>query len=462
MARTTTTAATTTSGEMCRLTICGPASRVELAVPAHVPLTDLLPTVLGHLDPALATSGLAHGGWVLQRLGEPPLDEDQSTSAAGLYDGDVLHLRPRDDQLPPVDFDDVVDGVYTGLSTRDDRWRPALTRAACVAAAALSGLLAVLLPVAAGPGLFAAVAAGAAGVVLLGAACVLARRFADRAGAAALAAVAVVGAAVAGLAVPATSWVSGPGVLAAGAAAAAAAAVARALTGVAAFLAVACGSALVALGALVGVATGLDPAATAGVVLAVALPAARLAPQVAMWLAGLAVEPVPTSAAEFQQGLDPLPSRTVLDQAATANVHLTAFLAVFGAVAAAAMPVVAAAGRWDAIALVAAAAVLQLLQARELEGGWHRLSALLPAAVGLTALVLTWAAPLPAPGLAAVVAGLLALACLALVGAHQLPGRRLVPRWGRWGDVLHWTCALAVVPLVLAVAEVYELVAALV
>jgi type VII secretion integral membrane protein EccD len=126
------------SGEVCRLTVYGPKSRVELAVPAHVPLADLLPTFLGHLGQELATTGLDHGGWVLQRLGEPPLEEDLGTAALGLYDGDILHLRPRDEQLPPVDFDDLVDGVADGIAKRKDAWRPEFTRRLSLAAGALT------------------------------------------------------------------------------------------------------------------------------------------------------------------------------------------------------------------------------------------------------------------------------------------------------------------------------------
>lgn len=226
---TTQTKAATSSGEMCRLTICGPASQVELAVPAHVPLADLMPTVLGHLDPALATTGLPHGGWVLQRLGEPPLDEDHGTAAAGLYDGDVLHLRPRDELLPLVDFDDLVDGVHTALSKQEDKWRPALTRRACVAAMGLCAATAV--PVAALAGSGWAAVSGAAGlaVALLAAAAAVSRVLDDRTSAVVLAAVAMFAAAVAGLAVPMGGarpehWFSGPGVFSAGVAIAVAAA----------------------------------------------------------------------------------------------------------------------------------------------------------------------------------------------------------------------------------------------
>src|ERR1700761_8333799 len=102
--------------DLCRLTVCGPARSVELAVPVHVPLIDLLPALLGHLGENLADAGLEHEGWVLQRLGDPPLREELSVAALGLRDGDVVYLRPRADQLPPLDFDDLIDGVAAGIS----------------------------------------------------------------------------------------------------------------------------------------------------------------------------------------------------------------------------------------------------------------------------------------------------------------------------------------------------------
>src|ERR1700749_3986944 len=47
--------------DLCRLTVCGPARSVELAVPVHVPLIDLLPALVGHLGDGLADAGLEHG-----------------------------------------------------------------------------------------------------------------------------------------------------------------------------------------------------------------------------------------------------------------------------------------------------------------------------------------------------------------------------------------------------------------
>lgn len=447
------------SGEMCRLTICGPTSRVELAVPAHVPIADLMPTVLGHLDPALATTGLAHGGWVLQKLGETPLDEEHGTAAAGLYDGDVLHLRPRDDQLPLADFDDLVDGIHTGLSARTDSWRPALTRRACIGLAAVCGLLAVLIAAA---GANAAIASAAIGLVLIGGGAAAARLIDDRGAAVTLGSVGVFAIGVAGLAMPApTEWFTGSGVLAAAVATAAGAAVTRAALGVAraGFLAVACAAVLAALGCVVGLLVELSAPATASVVVAMVLAVTRAAPQLAAWLAGLSAEPVPTTTEEFQKGLDPLPSKDVLDQAARADVHLTAFLVALGAVGTGALLVVSASPAWDTVTLTLVVAVLLLLQARELQGTWHRVAALTPAVAGLISLLLRWVVDLPLLGQVCVMVGLLGLAGNAVAGAQVLPGRRLVPRWGRLGDILHWLCALAVLALVLTVTGFYGLVA---
>ncbi|MBM7773652.1 type VII secretion integral membrane protein EccD [Actinokineospora baliensis] len=444
------TTAAAGSGEMCRLTICGPASRVELAVPAHVPLADLMPTVLGHLDPALATTGLAHGGWVLQRLGEPPLDEDQGTAALGLYDGDLLHLRPRDALLPLVDFDDLVDGIHTGLSARDDKWRPALTRRVFVV---LMGLVAAAAVFVAGVD---AIRAGGLAVVLLGAAMAASRALADRPAALLLATAGTVSAAMAGVAIPGGS-LTGPGVLAGAAAATVAAVIARVAVGGpdAAFTAVGLAALLATIGGGFATATGLGGAAAASVTLVLALTLVRAAPLASARLAGLAVDQVPTSAAEFQQDLDPQPSARVLDSATRANAYLTAFFIALGAVAGVSMVVLALHSGWDAKTLTAVTAVLMLLHARELNATHQRLSAMVPAFLGLLTLLLAGAAEVSQPFLPAVLGGLVVVAGLALAAAHVIPDRKLVPRWGRWGDLLHWASALAVIPLALSAIGVY-------
>jgi type VII secretion integral membrane protein EccD len=136
----------TSTAEVCRLLVIGPTSQVELSVPTHVPLSDLMPALLRNLGPDLADRGLEHGGWVVQPPGEAPLDEDLSVTDHGLLDGDTLHVRPRSDQIPPLDFDDLIDGVATGIRARSGLWRPRTTRTASALALVAWLVVALLVP----------------------------------------------------------------------------------------------------------------------------------------------------------------------------------------------------------------------------------------------------------------------------------------------------------------------------
>ncbi|CAM5433486.1 hypothetical protein SMICM304S_00830 [Streptomyces microflavus] len=92
--------------ESCRLTVRAPSVTIDLAVPADVPVADLLPTLLRYVGEEAEEAGLDHAGWVLQRLGDAPLDEETTLAQAGLSDGAVLHLRPSTEALPEARLDD--------------------------------------------------------------------------------------------------------------------------------------------------------------------------------------------------------------------------------------------------------------------------------------------------------------------------------------------------------------------
>lgn len=456
-------ATTSNAGEVCRLTICGPSTRVALAVPVHVPIADLMPTVLGHLDPTLATTGLGHDGWVLQRLGEQPLDENHGTAAAGIYDGDILYLRPRDDQLPVADFDDLVDGIHTGLAGRKDTWHPALTRRLCIGLATAFGLLAVFVTTLTAAGTTIAIASGVTSVLLLVAGAVMAKVVADTVSATALGAVAIVAAGVAGLAMPAgssavESWSTAPGVLALAVAVAVAGTLAHGAIGVSLpwFLAVAVAGVLLTGGTTISVLIGLNGPQTGAVMTVIMVISTRIAPSFAAWLAGLAPEPVPLTAEEFQDNLEPLPSKAVLDQATLADEYLTAFLAVLSVLGVGSVLALSSELSWAPSALSAVVAGVLLLQSRELNGTWHRLATMAPALVALISVALGWTAEMSLLGQLCVVVGMLAMAGNFVAGAMVLPGRRLVPRWGRWGDILHWIFALAVFALLLVITGFYS------
>ncbi|GAB2847419.1 hypothetical protein GCM10027176_58790 [Actinoallomurus bryophytorum] len=459
------TSQTLGSGEMCRLTICGPASRIELAVPAHVPLADLLPTFLEHLGPELAAAGSGHDGWVLQRLGEPPLDEDLGTAALGLYDGDVLHLRPRADHLPPVDFDDLVDGVATGTAERGDRWRPETTRRFVLSLVAAALGLGVAVAPMSGTGAMATLVAAMASVVLLLGAAAASRALGDRAAGIVLAAGSIGFTVVAGLALPAGqaraltpgSLVSAPGLLAAGAWAATVAVLARPAVGgvLAGFTAAVFAAVLTGLGGLLVTVGVADVAGAAAIVLAGVLALGAAVPVIASRFAGLRIPPLPTSPDEFQQGIDPEPSRVVLERTARAHEHIGSLYVGLGVVAAGCLMVIGTTQGIAARTLAAVASLLLLLHGRDLLGVRARLAVFVPGVAGLATVLIDLTLDQPATVRPVVVAGLMLTAGLLLSVARTLPGRRLLPHWGRIADLMHTTTAIAVIPLVLAVVGLY-------
>ncbi|MDN3359671.1 type VII secretion integral membrane protein EccD [Actinomadura sp. DC4] len=452
------------AGEMCRLTICGPSSQIELAVPAHVPVADLLPTFLDHLGLELATAGFSHDGWVLQRLGEPPLDEDQATAALGLYDGDVLHLRPRADQLPPVDFDDLVDGVATGTAERPDRWRPETTRRFVLALIGVVLALGVAIAPMSGTGTQAMLVAGTAGAILLAGAAGASRALGDRTAGIVLAAGAIGFTVVAGLALPAGAHTLGPenlmsasGLLAAGAWSATAAGVARSAVGgaLAGLTATVLAAVLTGLGGLLVSLRLVNGTAAAAIVLAVTLAAGTAVPVIASRFAKLRIPPLPTSTEEFQQGIDPEPSRVVLDRTARAHEHIGWLYTALGAVASVCLLILGTTPGISARALTAVASLLLLLHSRDLFGIRARLAVLLPGVAGLATVTVDLASDQDALVRPVIVAGLLVVAGLLLSVARVLPGRRMLPHWGRIADLAHTGAAIAALPLVLSVVGLY-------
>ena len=450
--------------DLCRLNICGPSRRVELAVPAHVPLIDLLPAMIGHLGRNLADAGLEHGGWVLQKLGEPPLSEELSLAALGLHDGDTVHLRPRAEQLPPLDFDDLIDGIAVGIAGRTDRWRPEISKKT------LTGLAAV--PLAAGLGLlvghrngFADLLAVAAADVLLALAAVAARAVKDLPaasvlGAAAIAYAAVAGAGLAGLpsltghgAAQHLTWAAlRPVLIGAGAAATVMAFAAIAAIGGRrpAFAAAAVAACWVTVAAALAAGFRLSLAPVAGVALALLLPFGGWIPVLSFRLAGMHLDPLPTTPDELQENLDPLPGKQVTEQTRLADRYQTALYWGLAVVAALCFVPLATAPGWPARAVTLDAAAAMLLHARVLASARQRLAVVLPAAGGLGVLSVAVGLSLrPGNAWAGLFGGLLIAGGILLTAALTLPGRKLVPHWGWAGDILQSLTVVALIPLVL-------------
>jgi type VII secretion integral membrane protein EccD len=454
------------TGEMCRLTVCGPTRQVEVAVPTHVVVSDLLPVLVEHLGDDLVETGLLHGGWVLQRLGAAPFDQGSTVASLGLHDGDLVHLRPRSEQIPPADFDDLVDGIATGMKQRPGRWRPALTRWAALAAAILllgTGIAALALPGHAG---HRAVAAGVLAVGCLVGALVTTYAVDEPPFAAALVGAAVGYAGLAGLlaADPRVGVVGlradGPGLFAGSVAVLTVAGVAALTVGRArpALLAVLTGGLLVAGAAALTAFAGLTAVRAAGAMLVATTLATLVVPLLAFRLSGLRMAPLPTQPEHLQEDLEPIPSGTVLPRAAVADRLMTALYAGLAAPTVVGVVLVGVAPGWAPATLVGLVALVRSLAARTMTSAWHRLAQLAPAAAGAVTLALCAVASAgPAARLAAPVLAVPLGCALLLVVARTVPGRRLTPYWGRLGDLLQTLAATAVLPVLLAVLDVYRL-----
>ncbi|WP_098893649.1 type VII secretion integral membrane protein EccD, partial [Streptomyces sp. or3] len=175
--------------ESCRLTVRAPSVTIDLAVPADVPVADLLPTLLRYVGEEAEEAGLDHAGWVLQRLGDAPLDEETTLARAGLADGAVLHLRPHTEALPEARLDDLVDGIAETVGRRLHTWHAGAARGLLVGTAVatvVAALVLVFRPGVTDSTATRAACAAVAGVLLLAGAGSASRAVGDRLSATAL------------------------------------------------------------------------------------------------------------------------------------------------------------------------------------------------------------------------------------------------------------------------------------
>ena len=408
---------------LCRLRFRAPDALFELSVPSDVPLADLLPAVLRHAGADFEEQGVEHDGWVLQRLGGEPLDEELGTEALGLHDGDDLYLRPRREALPAVHFDDLADGVATGMRELPDTWRPALTHhlALALALTALAGGLALLLLP--GPQQTRDLAAAVTGLLLLFGAASASRAVGD-AGAGTAFGAAVLALAAAGCAAPL-------------------------------FL----GAVLLGLFTMAGgilVLAGRTLVETAAVLAVLAVLLGAFVPGLCFRLSGLRLPALPRNAEELQEGIQAFASDTVLTRSAHADGFLSAFHLALGAVFAFSLGLLSGGPGWAAPTMTAVLSVLLLLHSRAIGSIRQRLALLLPAVLGLVLLAARFALGEGTAGRLLLLGALLALAGALAVLAWTVPGRRLLPYWGRAADLLHTLAALALLPLMLDVTGVYH------
>jgi len=432
----------TTATGLARLTVSAPRRRLDVAVPEHVPLAELLPELLRHAGEGLPDAGQAHGGWVLRRADGSPLSVGAGLVQQGVRDGDVLHLVPARVGWPELEYDDVVDAIAAGARRYGRAWDGTWTRATGLGAAGIALLLGlvVLLGSPVGAPAAAPVALGVAGLLLLGGV-VASRGFGEGA----------VGATLSGSALP-YAFVGGylllrgtPGVLVAATALLLAGVIGAvgAGYGLRIFVGGITAGCLGTLGALL--AYWLPPAGAAAVVLAVLMPGVAAFPLLAIRLGRLPV-PVPGPDAEAR------PDRVrVFAAVARADELVTGMLFGHAVVTLMATVVLVRGGGIGGRILVGVAAVGFLVRARLFPTVRQRLP-LLVAGAGGGALLLLAAGRMPRPALAGALVGLALVAALAgTVYRRRPPG----PYLGRAADLLDAVCVIAVIPVACGVLGLY-------
>ncbi|MDV9188376.1 type VII secretion integral membrane protein EccD [Streptomyces sp. SR27] len=180
---------TTAATGFCRVTVVAPDSRIDVALPEDIAVADVYPEIL-RLTGQTQAAGTPTGYHLVRRDGSV-LDGARTLVAQQVLDGEVLSLRPFAQSLPPAVYDDVSDAVASAVTRDRHLWSDELLRGAGL----LGGVLLLVLmgfvlwfadPVRHDMHSLPGIIAGAGGFLLTAFAGVRARVYGDRATAVAL------------------------------------------------------------------------------------------------------------------------------------------------------------------------------------------------------------------------------------------------------------------------------------
>ncbi|MEU9253385.1 type VII secretion integral membrane protein EccD [Streptomyces sp. NPDC048270] len=485
----------------CRVTVVAPDSRIDVALPEDIAVADVYPELLrltGQTQPVGAPTGFH-----LVRRSGTVLDGARTLAAQQVLDGEVLSLRPFAESLPPAVFDDVSDAVASAVVRDRHRWSDDMLRGAGLAGAALLLVMLGFVLWYADPlrhdmhGLPGIIAA-AVGVLLTAVAGVRARVYRDRGSAVALGLSALPHLLIAGSGIVAPAAGQGPGRLqfllgCVCVLVASVALVALTPSGDAPFVAATFVAATGTLATFTAIATEASATATAGAVAPVAIGLVAFLPGLSARFARLPIGyAAPRSATEVYETPDryetqpygdpsgpdqhdPAASLDAEQIAAQARRGHEMLLGLVGGCAAVAVGAAAVLGfsdnTWGRL-LALATGLAMLLRARLFRYTSQVVCALAAGLLAVALLILGLALNPPDDLLdalvrkqdhsglelrtiwltAAVAAGAALLAGIALV----IPRKGLSPFWGRLLDLTEAAVLLSLVPLALAVLDVYS------
>ncbi|MFG2992203.1 type VII secretion integral membrane protein EccD [Streptomyces sp. NPDC048257] len=490
----------------CRVTVVAPDSRIDVALPEDIAVADVYPELLrltGQTQPVGAPTGFH-----LVRRSGTVLDGARTLAAQQVLDGEVLSLRPFAESLPPAVFDDVSDAVASAVVRDRHRWSDDMLRGAGLAGAALLIVMLGFVLWYADPlrhdmhGL-PGIIAGAVGVLLTAVAGVRARVYRDRLSAVALGLGALPHLMIAGSGIIAPAVGQGPGRLqfllgCVCALIASVALVALTPSGDAPFVAATFVAVTGTLATFAAIVTEASATYTAAVCAPVAIGLVAFLPGLSARFARLPIGyAAPQSATDeytdyaetpdryetepygeqpgsdqHEPGSTPLDAEAIAAQARRGHEMLLGLVGGCAAVAVGASAVLGFSDNTWGRLLALATGLAMLLRARLFRYTSQVVCALTAGLAAIALLILGMALHPPtdllealvlehdSSGLdlrtiwltAAVAAGAALLAGIALV----IPRKGLSPFWGRLLDLTEAAVLLSLVPLTLAVLDVYS------
>ncbi|WP_168801459.1 type VII secretion integral membrane protein EccD [Glycomyces buryatensis] len=452
----------TKSATLSRVTIVSPRTRIDLALPSDVPLSDLLPTILHQAGEYYIDEAGDNGGWILSRLGEDAVDIGHSCSQLSITDGEMLYLNPADAAKPEVVFDDIIDAVATATDSRGNRWDHVATKRFSIGvgtAALAAGAIAILFT---GPNhLPGAIVALGVAAVLVGASALLSRAVGDSRAATYFGVVAVIYSGVGGLLIAAgdeSLWdLAAPHVMIAASAVLLFSVLSMVAVGDMAsapvFIVTILGA--VVLGIAVGFMMALQESGTAAAGAALAAPLAMTilpsAPRLALTMAMVPTPTLPTTTEELKEGdTEAIDGKRILKLSEHAGNYLEAlysFAAVVGLVSSIAL---AFSGTLPGVLLATIVGLIMLSRSRTVEDRPARI-VMLASGMGSLALVLTAifiGTNSMVVQLAAILGSLVLLTVIAMVYGLAVAGKKIAPTWGRSLDICEALLIVAILPLV--------------
>ncbi|QUQ70672.1 type VII secretion integral membrane protein EccD [Kutzneria sp. CA-103260] len=449
-----------------RVTVVAPQTRIDVALPSDVAVADLMPMLLHMAKEVKPDGGARHGGWCLAKLGETPLDASRTLASLGVVDGDLLQLRRRSENPPPPLYDDVVDAIAESTPDSFRPWTPETARRighVAGTAALIGAAVAVLLAgplLSGGYGLVAAIAAGVAMFASVAVGAVLTRVYqAPTTGVIVAAAGGLPMAFVAGLYIipgDPTRWslllacllvmiVSWACILLVG-------------SGVTVFIAAATASTLGWLAFLVGALLDTQPiAGVAAGAAAVSLVALSWLPRFTIRLAKLPLPNVPSNAEDLKDD-GGFPEYAMIEKrAGLAHEYMTGMIIGAGVTTAVAAVLAATSGTvWGPVFAVVVTLVM-LLRSRTYANGSQAVALLASGIVAGGGVLAGWIwLSDPFGRLLWVFGTLVVVGAAALVLGVAFPGQKFSPVLRRSVDVFEAICIVAVVPLALAVMDLYS------